>query len=85
VWFGESLPQREVELAVNACDCELFLTIGTSAVVYPAAGLVHDAKRRGAFTAELNLEITPASGEVDLAIHGPADHLLPNIAQRLTP
>jgi NAD-dependent deacetylase len=85
VWFGESLPQREVEAAVKACDCDVFLTIGTSAVVYPAAGLVDDAKRRRAFTAELNLEVTPASAEVDLAIYGPADQLLPNIARRLTP
>jgi NAD-dependent deacetylase len=85
VWFGEALPDREVETAVDACDCDVFLTIGTSALVYPAAGLVHDAKRRGAFTAELNLEATPASDVVDLAIHGPADQLLPNIAERLTP
>ena len=85
VWFGESLPHPELEAAAAACDCDVFLTVGTSAVVYPAAGFVHEAKRRGAFTAELNLELTPASAEVDLAIHGPADQLLPNIAQRLTP
>jgi NAD-dependent deacetylase len=85
VWFGESLPVREIDAASAACDCDVFLTVGTSALVYPAAGLVHEAKRRGAFTAEINLEATPASTEVDLAIHGPADQLLPNIAQRLTP
>jgi NAD-dependent deacetylase len=85
VWFGESLPQREVKEAVSACECDVFLTIGTSAVVHPAAGLVHDASRRGAFTAELNLEATPVSDAVDLAIHGAADQLLPNIAERLTP
>jgi len=59
--------------------------VSTSALVYPAAGLVHEAKRRGAFTAELNLEVTAASAEVDLAIHGPADELLPNISRRITP
>jgi len=85
VWFGESLPTRELEAAAAACDCDVFLTVGTSALVYPAAGLVHEAKRRGAFTAELNLEVTPASAEVDLAIHGPADELLPNISRRITP
>jgi len=85
VWFGESLPPEAVDAAVRACDCDVFLTVGTSAIVYPAAGLVHDAKRRGAFTAELNLEPTPASGVVDVAIHGPADRLLANIAERLTP
>jgi NAD-dependent deacetylase len=85
VWFGEALPQSEMDAAAEACACDVFLTIGTSAVVYPAAGLVHEARRRGAFTAEINLEATPASGAVDLAIYGPADQLLPNIAQRLTP
>jgi NAD-dependent deacetylase len=74
-----------VAVATEACACDVFLTVGTSAVVYPAAGLVHDARRRGAFTAEINLELTPASDSVDLAIHGPADQLLPDIAQRLTP
>ena len=85
VWFGESLPARELEAGAAACDCDVFLTVGTSALVYPAAGFLHQAKRRGAFTAELNLDITPASAEVDLAVHGPADQLLPNIAQRITP
>ena len=85
VWFGESLPHHELDAATEACQCDVFLTIGTSSVVYPAAGLVHEARRRGAFTAEINLEPTPASAHVDLAIQGAADQLLPNIAQRLTP
>lgn len=85
VWFGEALPARELEAAAAACACDVFLTIGTSAVVYPAAGFVHEAKRSGAFTAELNLETTPASAEVDVALQGPADRLLPRLAQRLTP
>jgi NAD-dependent deacetylase len=85
VWFGESLPRSALDAATEACTCDVFLTVGTSALVYPAAGLVHEARGRGAFTAEINLEPTPASAEVDLAFHGPADQLLPNIAQRLTP
>jgi NAD-dependent deacetylase len=85
VWFGESLPVGELDAAARACHCDVFLTVGTSALVYPAAGLVHEAKRRRAFTAEINLEATPASDKVDLAIHGPADQLLPDIAARLTP
>jgi NAD-dependent deacetylase len=85
VWFGESLPVRELDAAARACACDVFLTVGTSALVYPAAGLVHQARGLGAFTAEINLEATPASAEVDLAIKGPADQLLPNIAARLTP
>jgi NAD-dependent deacetylase len=85
VWFGESLPSKQLQAAAGACDCEVFLTVGTSALVYPAAGLAREAKSRGAFTAELNLVVTPASSEVDLAIHGPADQLLPDIGRRLTP
>jgi NAD-dependent deacetylase len=85
VWFGESLPSRELEAAAAACDCDVFLTVGTSSLVYPAAGLVHEAMRRGAFTAEINLDATPASHEVDIAIHGSADQLLPDIAERCTP
>ena len=85
VWFGEPLPGGAITAATEACVCEIFLTVGTSALVYPAAGLVHEARRRGAFTAEINLELTPASDAVELAIHGPADQLLPNIAKRLTP
>jgi NAD-dependent deacetylase len=85
VWFGESLPSSALEAAVQACRCDVFVTVGTSSLVYPAAGLVHEARRYGAFTAEVNLEPTPASSEVDVALHGPADELLPNIAARLTP
>jgi NAD-dependent deacetylase len=85
VWFGESLSQADLDAAVDSCACDVFLTIGTSAVVYPVAGLMHEARRRGAFTAEINLEPTPASAEVDAAIQGRADEVLPNIANRLTP
>jgi NAD-dependent deacetylase len=70
---------------MKACSCDVFLTVGTSSVVYPAAGLVHEARRRGAFTVEVNLGATPASPLVDLAIHGPADRILPDIDSRLTP
>ena len=54
----------------------VFLTIGTSAVVYPAAGLVHQAKRRGAFTVEINLDATEASPVVDVSLRGQAAEIL---------
>jgi NAD-dependent deacetylase len=76
VWFGESLDPDDVTKATGATDCDVFLTIGTSAIVYPAAGLVHQAKRRGAFTVEINLEPTDASAVVDIAVHGPAAEIL---------
>jgi NAD-dependent protein deacetylase/lipoamidase len=79
VWFGESLDPEDVARATDATACEVFLTIGTSAVVYPAAGLVHQAKRRGAFTVEINLEATEASQVVDVALRGPAAEILPRL------
>jgi NAD-dependent deacetylase len=83
VWFGESLRRKDVEAATRATACDVFLTIGTSAIVYPAAGLIHEARRHGAFTAEINLETTPASEEVDVAIHGGAEEILPAIDRLL--
>jgi len=84
VWFGESLNAADVNRAVEASTCDVFLTIGTSAVVYPAAGLVHHARARGAFTAEINLEATPASGLVDAAIAGAAEEVLPQLDRLLS-
>jgi NAD-dependent deacetylase len=82
VWFGESLNPADLEAASDACDCDVFLTVGTSAIVHPAAGLVHEARRRGAFTAEINLDPTPSSSYVDVAMHGPAEQILSDIAAR---
>jgi NAD-dependent deacetylase len=82
VWFGESLDHGDVSAALAACDCDVFVTVGTSAIVYPAAGLVHEAARRGAFTAEVNLDATPASDQVDLVVQGPAEQILPQLATR---
>ncbi len=77
VWFGESLDHATLDAALQATTCDVFLTVGTSSIVYPAAGLVHEARTRGAFTAEINLDETPASSAVDLAIHGLAEQILP--------
>jgi len=76
VWFGESLDASDVKAAIEATACDVYLTVGTSAVVYPAAGFLYEAKRRGAFTAEINVEPTPASAIVDVAIEGPAEQVL---------
>jgi len=83
VWFGESLDASDLDRAVEATTCDVFLTIGTSAVVYPAAGLVHQARAQGAFTAEINTGETPASSLVDLSLLGPAEEILPLIEQLL--
>lgn len=79
VWFGEALDAGVVERATRAADCDVFITIGTSAVVYPAAGFVDLARRAGAFTVEINPEATPATGTVDLALRGGAERVLPDV------
>lgn len=76
VWFGESLDPNDVARAQRLTNCEVFIAAGTSAVVYPAAGFLHDAQARGAFTVEMNLEATEATRVVDLAIQGPVEATL---------
>jgi NAD-dependent deacetylase len=76
VWFGESLDPDIVDRASAATACDVFFTIGTSAVVYPAAGFIDQARRHGAYTVEINPEATPASGAVDLSIRGSAEIVL---------
>jgi NAD-dependent deacetylase len=63
--------------AATAVACDVFLTVGTSSIVHPAAGLVHEAKMHGAFTAEINPEVTEASTAVDIAIRAGAEVALP--------
>jgi NAD-dependent deacetylase len=78
VWFGESLPRDVWARAETAArTAELFLVIGTSAVVYPAAGLVALAKSAGAKVVEINIAETPVSGIVDASLRGAAAELLP--------
>jgi len=76
VWFGEPLRAADVDAALEATACDVFLTVGTSAVVYPAAALVFDASRRGAFTVEINIEDTPASASLDAVIRGKVEEIL---------
>jgi NAD-dependent deacetylase len=79
VWFGEALEEADLAAAARATACDVFLTVGTSALVYPAAGLIHDARRAGALTVEINAEPTPASDVVDVAIGGAAEAILPQL------
>jgi NAD-dependent deacetylase len=79
VWFGEAIPAAALAAASAALDCDVCVAVGTSAVVYPAAGLVAAAGARGAFTAEINPEATPASSAVDLAVFGKAEEVLDRI------
>jgi NAD-dependent deacetylase len=77
VWFGEALDPDIVDAATEAASCDVFITVGTSAVVYPAAGFIDLAGRQGAFTVEINPEATPAM--VDLALRGCAETVLPEL------
>jgi NAD-dependent deacetylase len=79
VWFGEALDPEVMSAADAATRCDVFMSVGTSAVVYPAAGLVSLARARGAFTVEVNVESTPASSDVDMTLCAPAEEALPAI------
>ncbi len=80
VWFGEPLPSeiwKAAEAAARSSD--LFLVIGTSAVVYPAAGLAQLAKSCGARVVEINVAETPLTSEIDQFLQGPSGELLPQL------
>jgi NAD-dependent deacetylase len=76
VWFGE-MPYEmgRIYRALEVCD--LFVSIGTSGAVYPAAGFVQDARAAGAHTLELNLEPSEGSHFFTQSRHGPAGQLVP--------
>ncbi|MCB0360115.1 MAG: hypothetical protein KDD44_10775, partial [Bdellovibrionales bacterium] len=83
VWFGESIDPSVLRAAAAATECDVFLSVGTSALVYPAAGLVHEARLEGAFTVEINREATSATQVVDCAVQGSADEVLSELQQLL--
>jgi NAD-dependent deacetylase len=84
VWFGEPIPARPLELAFAAAgDCELFMSIGTSSLVYPAAGLAARAQQAGATLVEINPEPTELTRHADFALAGPSGQLLPALRQAL--
>jgi NAD-dependent deacetylase len=74
VWFGEALPRivwAEAERAVSQAD--VLLVVGTSAQVYPAAGLIEMAR----FVMEVNVATTPFSPSVAISLQGPSGEILP--------
>ncbi len=78
VWFGEALPTGPMESAVEASrNCDVFLSVGTSGVVYPAASLPYQAASAGAALVEINLEETPLTGEVNYFLAGGSGVVLP--------
>lgn len=83
VWFGEALEASVISQARDAANCDVFITVGTSALVYPAAGFIEQARQKGAFTVEINPEATAATPTVDLAIRGGAEVILPEIDKQI--
>jgi NAD-dependent SIR2 family protein deacetylase len=80
VWFGEPLPEGMMQEAEHAAlEAQVLLVVGTSAQVYPAAGLIPLAKQGGARVIQVNLEPNPYSDIVDCALEGPAGELLPQL------
>jgi NAD-dependent deacetylase len=82
VWFGE-MPLRmgDIYSALEAAD--LFISIGTSGVVYPAAGFVHDAKMHGAHTIEINLEPSAVESEFEEKRYGKASIEVPKLVEEI--
>lgn len=76
VWFGE-MPYRMEEIWTALREADLFVSIGTSGNVYPAAGFVADARHAGVATLELNLEPSQGTRLFDEARHGPASEIVP--------
>jgi NAD-dependent deacetylase len=84
VWFGESLFAEDLDHCSRALrQCDVLLVIGTSGVVYPAAGFAAAAKEAGAFVAEINLDPTPQSALVDISLQGRAKDLVPLLLEPL--
>jgi NAD-dependent deacetylase len=84
VWFGENLPAGALERSARAAaGCDLLLAVGTSALVYPAAGLIETALRAGAWLIEVNPEPTPFSRFAHLRLAAPAGEAVPALTEAI--
>lgn len=82
VWFGESLPQDVMQKAFDAsADCDVFICVGSSNIVYPAASLPQVASEEGAYLIEVNPEPTPLSEIFHASIRGTAAEILPALCE----
>lgn len=82
VWFGE-MPQQMDRIQGELAACDLFLAVGTSGNVYPAAGFVELARSAGAHTVELNLEPSEMNSAFHEHRHGPAGEVVPPYVEEL--
>jgi NAD-dependent deacetylase len=86
VWFGEPLIPGVLKLSVEQLGhADLFISVGTSNLVQPAASFHQLAKDHGAVTVEINPEATPNTGLSDFALHGRAGDILPELIAGMTP
>ncbi len=80
VWFEEALPDAEMDGAVAAAkNCDVFLSIGTSTVVYPAASLPFTALLAGAVVVEINPQPTPFTDRAHHVFPGAAGLIVPEL------
>jgi NAD-dependent deacetylase len=85
VWFGEMLPPGALESASEASrQSDVFLSAGTSSLVYPAAALPLEALENGATLVEVNPGETPLTSHVDHVLRGPAGNVLPRLIRELS-
>jgi NAD-dependent deacetylase len=84
VWFEEPMPEPEMLQATRAgTHCDVFFSIGTSTLVYPAASLPMEALRSGATVVEINPQPTPLTAHARFALTGPAGLVLPKLLEAL--
>ena len=84
VWFGETIPERALnESFAAASDCDVFLSVGTSSEVYPAAGLADLARENRALVAEINPQPTQQAARFDLVIAANSGAALPKLVELL--
>jgi NAD-dependent deacetylase len=84
VWFGEMLPVAALEHAAHvAAEADVFLSVGTSAVVYPAASLPLIAAEAGAYVAEINIERSAIADALDEVILGRSGEILPKLLEEV--
>ena len=85
VWFGEAIPETALnDSFAAAADCDVFLSVGTSSLVYPAAGLAEIAHEAGAIVAEINPQPTDLADSISFAITANAGAALPELVDSIT-
>lgn len=83
VWFGEPIEPSVLAASQGSLDCDVCLVVGTSSLVYPAAGLAREARRRGAFVAVVNPDAGAGAEDADLVLAGGAEDVLDRIEAEL--